>query len=322
MIRNPAALRLFLQIYMFVLGSVVGSFLNVCIARLPEGKSLVWPGSHCPKCGSPIRWFDNIPVISFILLRGRCRTCGLSISWQYPLVELLTACLFLLLVQKFTNLLALAIYIIFTCALVVITFVDFRHYIIPNEISIPGIFVGLALSLVPARLAGDQLVLTRMTSSPFLRNLILRFSLIGPEHLAKYNHVIQFLTPFLDSLIGCITGAGLLYLAGWFSILVFKKEGMGFGDVKLLAMVGAFLGWKLALMTIMVGSVMGAGVGVTLIFLKLKTRADYIPFGPYLALGSFLSLMWGEQLLSLYVGFGNGLNDLILRLSASMGVLR
>ena len=321
MIRNPAALRLFLQIYMFVLGSVVGSFLNVCIARLPEGKSLVWPGSHCPKCDFPIRWFDNIPVISFILLRGKCRNCGGSISWQYPLVELLTACLFVLLMQKFTNVLALVIYIIFTCCLVIITFVDFKHYIIPNEISIPGILVGLALSFVPARLAGGQLVLTRLAGSPLLSSLLIR-SLIGPEYLAKYNHVIQFLTPFLDSLVGCITGAGLLYLAGWFSVLVFKKEGMGFGDVKLLAMVGAFLGWKLALMTIMVGSLMGAGVGLTLILLKLKTRADYIPFGPYLALGSFLSLMWGERLLSLYLGFGIGLNELILRLSGSMGILR
>jgi len=259
MVEAPEALRLFLNIYTFVLGAVVGSFLNVCISRLPENKSLVRPGSRCPKCENPIKWHDNLPIISFIILRGKCRNCGEPISLQYPAVELLTAVLFVLLMHRFNNFAAFAIYMVFTCALVVVTFIDLKHYIIPNEISIPGIVVGLL------------------------------------------------------SLIGCVTGGGLLYLTALFSLAVFKKEGMGGGDIKLLAMVGAFLGWKLALMTIVVGSVMGAIVGVAMILLRLKERGDYIPFGPYLALGAVLSMLYGGRILELYLMFGEGLNDIILR---------
>lgn len=280
MIENATALKLFLRVYMFVLGAMVGSFLNVCIIRLPERKSIVWPSSRCPQCDQPIRWFDNIPIISFIILRGKCRNCGGSISWQYPLVELLTASLFVLLVLRFTNVVAVLIYMVFLCSLVVITFIDLKHYIIPDEISIPGIFIGLALNLLPDKLTGGQLV----SGS------------------------------FLNSLIGCIAGGGTLYLAALFSLFVFKKEGMGGGDIKLLGMVGAFLGWKLAMMTIVVGSVLGAAVGVTLILLRLKGRSEYIPFGPYLALGAVLSLFCGERLLELYLAFGSGLNELVLRL--------
>lgn len=280
MIENLTALKLFLRVYMFILGAMAGSFLNVCIVRLPDRKSLIWPSSHCPKCDQPIRWFDNIPIISFIILRGKCRNCGGSISWRYPLVELLTASLFVLLILRFTNVIALVIYMVFICSLVVITFIDLQHYIIPDEISIPGIFIGLGLNLLPATLTGGQLV----SGS------------------------------FLNSLIGCIAGGGTLYLAALFSLLVFRKEGMGGGDIKLMGMVGAFLGWKLVMMTIVVGSLLGAVVGVTLILLRLKTRSEYIPFGPYLALGAVLSLFCGERLLTLYLTFGGVLNELVLRL--------
>lgn len=280
MIKNPEALRLFLHIYMFAFGAVVGSFLNVCISRLPEKKSIVRPGSRCPACSNPIRWYDNIPVISFIILRGKCRNCGSRISWQYPLVEMLTAILFVCLMREFTNIVALFIYLVFVSALIVVTFIDLKHYIIPDEISIPGIFIGLALSLLPARLTGNQLTAGS----------------------------------FLDSLIGCLVGGGFLYLTALFSLAVFKKEGMGGGDIKLLAMVGAFLGWKLAIMTIVVGSVVGAVVGVTLILLRLKLRTDYIPFGPYLALGAVLSLIFGERLWAWYFSFGEGLTEVMLRM--------
>lgn len=271
------ALSIFLKVYMFALGAVTGSFLNVCISRLPERKSLVLPGSRCPKCETPIRWYDNIPLLSFVVLRGKCRRCGESISWQYPAVELLTAILFVLLLQRFTNIVALVIYIIFTCAMVVVTFIDLEHTIIPDEISIPGIFVGLGFSLLPARLTGGQLIPVS----------------------------------FLDSLIGAIVGGGLLYLAALFSVYVYKKEGMGGGDIKLLAMVGAFLGWRLALLTIMIGSVVGSIVGISLILLRRKLRTDYIPFGPYLALGAMLSLLYGERLIRWYFDFGRGLNALV-----------
>ena len=280
MIKDPETLKVFLHIYMFALGAVVGSFLNVCISRLPENQSIVKPASRCPSCSTPIRWYDNIPLISFIILRGKCRRCGCSISWQYPAVELLTAILFVVLMQEFSNPIALVIYLVFVCALIVVTFIDLKHYIIPNEISIPGVFIGLALSLVPARLTGGQ-----MASSSFI-----------------------------DSLIGCIVGGGILYLTALFSLAVFKKEGMGGGDIKLLGMVGAFLGWKLAIMTIVLGSMLGAVVGVTLILLRLKLRTDYIPFGPYLALAAVLSLLYGEQLWWWYLSFGQGVTDLLLRL--------
>jgi leader peptidase (prepilin peptidase)/N-methyltransferase len=288
------ALRLFLNIYMFALGAVIGSFLNVCIARLPEGMSLVRPGSRCPSCETPIRWYDNIPLVSYLVLQGKCRRCDAPISWRYPAVELLTAILFLMLMQRFTNALALAVYIAFACALVVISFIDLKHYIIPNEISVPGIIIGLVLSLIPARIAGGELVLP---SSLFF------LSANAPN----------FVGSFLNSLIGCLIGAGILWLTGIFSLVVFKKEGMGFGDVKLLGMVGAFLGWKLALMTIMIGSALGAVVGITLILLRLKRRTDYIPFGPYLALGAVLSLLYGDAILLLYLQFGQGINELVMR---------
>jgi leader peptidase (prepilin peptidase)/N-methyltransferase len=272
----PEILRLYLYVTLFVFGAVVGSFLNVCIARLPEKKSLVRPGSHCPACSTPIRWYDNVPVLSFIVLRGKCRQCGSSISLQYPTVELLTAVLFVLLVRQFTNPVVLGIYAVFTCSLIVVTFIDFKHYIIPDEISIPGIFIGLAVGLLPRSVTGGQMV----NGS------------------------------FLNSLIGCVVGGGLLYLTALFSLAVFKKEGMGGGDIKLLGMVGAFLGWKLALMTIVLGSVLGAIVGVTLIAVRLKQRTDYIPFGPFLALAATLSLLYGDIIFSLYISMGQGMAEL------------
>jgi leader peptidase (prepilin peptidase)/N-methyltransferase len=286
-------LSLFLNVYMFALGAVVGSFLNVCIFRLPEKKSLVWPGSHCISCGSPIRWYDNIPVLSFLILRGECRRCGQRISWQYPAVELLTATLFVLLFQQFDGL-ALIIYIIFTCALVVISFVDLKHYIIPNEISIPGIFIGIGLSLLPARLTGGEMVLP--SSVPFISS-----------------GVPTIVGSFLHSLVGCLTGGGVLYLTAVFSLVFLKKEGMGGGDIKLLAMVGAFLGWQLSILTIMIGAVLGAIVGITLIFLQIKQRTDYIPFGPYLAIGAVLSLLYGDKIWASYLQLGQSLGELITK---------
>jgi leader peptidase (prepilin peptidase)/N-methyltransferase len=276
----PPALQWFLYANAFVLGAVVGSFLNVCISRLPENQSIVKPRSRCPKCEGPILWYDNLPIISFIILRAKCRHCGEPISYQYPAVELLTATLFVLLMHRFTNIPVLVIYAAFTCSLIVITFIDLEHYIIPDEISLSGIVIGLLVSLLPETITDGQLV----TSS------------------------------IVDSLIGCVVGGGLLYLTALFSLVAFKKEGMGGGDIKLMAMVGAFLGWKMALTTIVMGSVFGAFVGVGLILLRLKVRGDYIPFGPYLALGAFLSMMWGDQILRAYLSFGEGLGDALMML--------
>lgn len=274
----PAALRIFLNIYIFALGAAVGSFLNVCIARLPEDESLIRPASRCPKCENPIKWYDNIPVISFLVLRAKCRNCGAPISIQYPAVELLTAILFVLILHGFSNIAAMGIYMIFTCAMVVVAFIDLKHYIIPNEISLPGIPIGLLLSLAPAWWTDGQLVAGS----------------------------------FLDSLIGCLVGGGVLYIIGRLSLLILKKEGMGGGDVKLLGMVGAFLGWKMALLTIIMGAFGGSIVGVGLIAAGLHKRGKHIPFGPFLALGAWLSMMWGDRLLWAYLNYAGLLGDAIM----------
>ncbi|GAB4347045.1 MAG: A24 family peptidase [Candidatus Abyssubacteria bacterium] len=278
MIQDPSTLRVFLHIYVFALGAIVGSFLNVCIARLPEGKSLVWPGSRCPKCERDIRWYDNIPIISFILLLGRCRRCGERISWQYPAVELLTAVLFVLLLRRFPNVTAFAIYMVFTSAMMVVTFIDLNHFIIPDEISLPGIVLGLGVSLIPDGWAGGL----RVSES------------------------------FVDSLIGCAVGGGMLYAAALFALIFLKKEGMGMGDVKLLAMVGAFLGWKRVLVTVLVASVAGSAITGVLILARVRKRDEYIPFGTYLAPGAILSLLYGDRLVALYLAFGEWLSRLIL----------
>ncbi len=283
MIQDPATLKIFLHVYVFALGAIVGSFLNVCIARLPESKSLVWPGSRCPKCEGEIRWYDNIPVVSFVLLMGRCRRCGERISWQYPAVELATAVLFVVLLRQFPNVAAFAIYMVFTSAMIVVTVIDLKHFIIPDEISLPGIVLGLALSFVPDKWAAGLLVSES----------------------------------FLDSLIGCVLGGGMLYLAALFSLFFLKKEGMGMGDVKLLAMVGAFLGWKRVLVTVLVASVVGSAITGLLILGRIRKREEYIPFGTYLAPGAILSLLCGERLVELYFAFGEWLSRQIIDLAQS-----
>lgn len=256
-------------IFSFIFGAIVGSFLNVCIHRLPAHQSVVVPSSHCPFCKQPIAFYDNIPILSFILLRGKCRACKASISYQYPLVECLSGSLSLILMQKCGLGLIYLVYFIFGAALLVVTFIDLRHQIIPDRISLPGIALGLLTSI-------------------FLPNLT-----------------------FLDSLIGIAAGGGsLLLVAGGYYLLT-KKEGMGLGDVKLLAMMGAFLGWKSILFIIMVGSFSGALVGITLMLIKKKDRKYAIPFGPFLSLGALCYLLYGQEMIRWYVHFYLWINNLI-----------
>ena len=256
-------------IFAFIFGVIVGSFLNVCIYRLPTHQSVVAPSSHCPFCKQPIAFYDNIPILSFIILRGKCRKCGDSVSYQYPLVEFLAGSLSLILMQKCGLSLNYAVYFIFTAALLVVTFIDLRHQIIPDSISLPGIVFGLV-------------------SSAFLPNLT-----------------------FLDSLIGIAAGGGSLLLVAGGYYLFTKKEGMGLGDVKLLAMMGAFLGWKSILFIIMVGSLSGALVGITVMLTKKKDRKYAIPFGPFLSLGALSYLLYGQEIIRWYVQFHFWINKLI-----------
>ncbi len=245
-----------------ILGAMVGSFLNVCIYRLPREESIVSPGSRCPHCKTPIRFYDNIPIISFLLLGGKCRYCHHSISIQYPVIEGITALSSLFLFVHFGVSLSYIIYFAFVSALIVITAIDLYHQIIPDVISLPGIGAGVLASLILPNIS------------------------------------------FWDSLIGLISGGGILFLVATGYQWLFKREGMGGGDVKLLAMIGAFLGWKAVILTILLSSLIGSIVGVVLILIKGKDFKYAIPFGPFLSLGAALSLFFGEDLIRWYLHAG------------------
>ncbi len=245
----------------FLFGAIVGSFLNVCIYRLPREESIVFPGSHCPYCKTPIRFYDNIPIISYILLRGKCRYCSHIISPQYPIIEGLTAFSSVLLFIKYGISLNYLIYFAFVSALIVITVIDLYHQIIHDVISLPGIGVGLLSSLI-------------------LSNIT-----------------------FWESLIGIISGGGILFLVAVGYQWLFKREGMGGGDVKLLAMIGAFLGWKSVFLTIILSSFIGSVVGIVLIAIKGKNLKYAIPFGPFLSLGAVISLFYQNEIIYWYLRF-------------------
>jgi leader peptidase (prepilin peptidase)/N-methyltransferase len=244
----------------FLFGAIVGSFLNVCIYRLPRGESVVTPRSHCTGCGTLIRAWDNIPLVSFLILRGRCRDCGEPISWRYPLVEGLTALLFALTVGRFgmTSLAASLLFLV--SALVVVAFVDLDHQVIPNVITLPGIPLGLLAGLAVG----------------------------GP--------------PILDRILGALTGAGFLYLVLLYGSAWYGQDAMGEGDLNLMALVGAFLGWQAVVLTLLVGCLSGSLVGLTLIALRRLGRREHIPFGPFLVLGALVSLFWGDTLVAWYAG--------------------
>ena len=254
-------------------GMLVGSFLNVCISRMPEDRSVVWPPSHCPSCGSGIRPYDNIPVVSWLLLRGRCRDCGQPISSMYPTIELLMGCLSLLLFWRFVpdpaavdagHGAAFAVHFLFVAMLVVVTFIDVRHYIIPDELSIYAVPVGVLAS-----------VLLAWVGAP------------GAVGLTA-------------SLVGAVAGAGVLVSVMLLYRLIRGQDGMGWGDPKLLAMIGAFLGAVPAVpFVIFVACVVGSVVGLTL--MALGSRAGWglrsaVPFGPFLAFGAVVWVLHGPQM--------------------------
>jgi len=247
-------------IFAFTLGAVVGSFLNVCIYRLPKNESIVFPPSRCPGCGKGIRWYDNVPIISYLLLRGRCRSCGASISIQYPLVELLNALLTLFLFMKSGPSFAFLVLFLFCSAMVVITFIDLEHQIIPDEISLPGIIAGFIFSFFIPQLG------------------------------------------WLNSLLGILVGGGSLWLVAWGYEMLTKKEGMGGGDIKLLAMMGAFFGWKAVPFIIFVSSLTGSLIGISVMLAQKKDSKLAIPFGPFLAFGSVIYIFFGRQMIHWYLG--------------------
>ncbi len=266
-------------VLVFLVGLILGSFLNVCIVRLPHGLSIATPPSHCPRCEQPIKFYDNIPVISYFLLRGKCRTCGLPISRRYPLVELLNALIYLW-VYRELGLNGEALIVMALCSsLIVITFIDLDHQIIPDSITLPGMVLGLVAApfFMPA-LSGPL---------PFLGDRLLSW----PR-----------LEGFVHSLIGLVSGAAPLFLLGWSWEKLRHVEAMGGGDVKLMGMFGSFLGWKSALLIIMLGAIAGSVVGVALILLKKQKAENVIPFGPFLAAGALATMLYGGDIISWYLG--------------------
>ena len=268
-----------LEIFTILFGLVIGSFLNVCISRIPEGRSVVFPNSQCPQCHAPIKVYDNIPILSFLILGGRCRGCKEPISWQYPTVEGLTAFAFwatvhIVGIQSKTFLLLL-----FFSAIIVLIFIDLNHRILPDIITLPGIVVGLVFSLISPVEDGTSKLL------------------LG---LCGFSEVPLMMYSFLDSLIGALVCGGFLWFVAEAYFRFRKIEGLGFGDIKLMGMVGAFLGVRLALLTIMLGSLMGALVGF--IFIKAAGKeANYeLPFGSFLGVAAILSALLGAQMIGKY----------------------
>ncbi|MBI5740328.1 MAG: prepilin peptidase [Nitrospirae bacterium] len=257
-------------VFIFILGAVIGSFLNVCIYRMPQGLSIARPSSRCPSCGTPIRFYDNIPLISYLLLGGRCRQCKAQVSARYPLVEFLNAALYVVILSSFgpDAPWTLLVYCIFVSSLVVIFFIDLDHQIIPDSITLPGTVLAVILG-------------STILPDPFLRG-----GMLGVK----------------SSIIGALAGGGSFYLIAVIGKAILKKDAMGLGDIKMMAMVGGLLGWKGVILTTFLGSLFGSVVGVSLIKLKGREWGGRIPFGPYLAAGALISLLLGEDILRWYLG--------------------
>ncbi len=243
-----------------LIGCCLGSFYNVVIYRWPKGMSLVSPPSRCPSCGTPIRWVDNIPVVSFVLLRGRCRHCRQTISWRYPLVELLTGLMAAALYRTFGLSPSLFVFFAFGSLLLLITFIDLDTYLIPDVLSVGGLVLGLAAA-------------------------------------ALFSHV-----HWADALGGALLGGALFFAVAWGYQRLRRQDGLGGGDIKLLAMIGAFIGWKGVLFTVFFSSVIGAAVGVAVMVRSRQGFAARIPFGPFLSLGAITYVFWGEKLTAWYLG--------------------
>jgi len=271
-----------IKIIVTLLGLIFGSFLNVCIVRVPRRESVVSPGSHCPSCSAPVRWHDNIPVLSYILLRGRCRNCGERISMLYPTVEILTALVFLLGFARYGPTPEFVKNVVFTMLMIVLIFTDLRERRIPHRITVPAIALGIALSFwlpVDDRPVGWLLSRCGVFPSPVL------LSLTG-------------------SLVGALIGGGLFFVVGEVFYRLRHKEGLGFGDVMLMLVVGTFLGPPLTLMTILLGSLLGSLIAIPLAAVSSKFRNYQWPYGTFLGIAAIYASIGGEALLRAYLEWG------------------
>ncbi|MEW5796596.1 MAG: prepilin peptidase [Candidatus Zixiibacteriota bacterium] len=247
-------------ILVFVLGLAVGSFLNVLVYRLPRRKQFVKGRSACPHCGAVIKWYQNIPLVSYLALRGRCASCHKPISWRYPLIELLNGLGYLYFFYNYNWSVEFAVFAFLASALIVVFFIDLEHQIIPDLVTLPGMVIGLAVSLFP-----DGVTI-------------------------------------VQSLIGLVVGGGALYLIAVLGDWLFKKESMGGGDIKLAAMLGAFLGWQKVLLVFLGSAVIGLVVSLLIMAFSARLRRTRIvPFGPFIALAAVMALIWGDRIVAFYI---------------------
>jgi leader peptidase (prepilin peptidase)/N-methyltransferase len=246
--------------YVTLLGLMLGSFMNVCIYRLPRGLSPVRPRSGCPNCGHMLAWYENVPVVSYLVLRGRCRKCRVAISPMYPIIEAITGAVFLAAYLWYGPSALLIVRLAFAWAMIALFVIDYQHQILPNVITIPGIVIGI------------------------LSNI-----LAGPGWIA--------------SIIGAAVGAGSLYAIAEIYYRVRHEEGLGMGDVKMLGMIGAFLGWKLVLLTLVISSFLGSIVGVFVLVSRKESLKYAMPFGTFLAVGALVASVVGDAILDWYLGF-------------------
>ncbi|MFZ5353580.1 MAG: prepilin peptidase [Bacillota bacterium] len=246
---------MFCLLIFIAIGIIIGSFLNVCISRIPRKESIIFPNSHCPICGTNIKPYDNIPILSYIILGAKCRSCKGRISLQYPLVELLTGIIFLLLYMKFDISIVFLKYAVLACLLLVIGIIDFKTQEIPDGLNLFGLIAGMIFAFT-----------------------------------AGYK---EFL---ITGLTGFLLGGGLFLL-----IAIVSKGSMGGGDIKLMAVLGIWLGWKHILLVSLLSFIIGSVISIILMILKIKSRKDYIPFGPFIALAAFTIILYGNDILNWYV---------------------
>ncbi|MEW6457167.1 MAG: prepilin peptidase [Acidobacteriota bacterium] len=251
--------RILIRLFIVVVGLVWGSFLNVLIFRIPRDLNIIKPRSFCPSCGKKIKWYDNIPVLSYIFLGGKCRNCYQKISVRYPVVEIITSSSFLIVYERYYYSFYFIGSLIFVSALIALAFIDLEHQILPDVITIPGFIFFSAYSV----------------ANPFL----------GFKHL----------------ILGALVGSGTLLLIYLIYLWLRKEEGLGFGDIKMMLLVGAFLGWRKSLLTLIIASFLGAMVGVIMIVFKKKGLKFALPFGTFLSLSAFLSLLYGDIIIDFYL---------------------
>lgn len=251
----------------FLAGLLIGSFLNVCIYRIPLGRSIVTPRSYCPFCGRVIKWSDNIPLISFVFLKGKCRSCKRPIPIRYFMVEILTGILAVMVYRVYYVSPQALVYFVFVSVMVLLAFIDIEHKEVPDIITLPGMAFGLLASAALAFL-GDR--------SPA--------------------------GALLNSFLGIIAGGASMFALGMVGEIIFRKEALGGGDVKLMAMIGAFLGWQMVLLTFFIAPVFGSVGGL---IMKIRYRSEVIAYAPYLCGAAIISLFWGENILEILLsGYG------------------